>query len=108
MITLISLIVMVLGIVIYELRQPKAVEEAIVILSRKRAKKVRLSLDAAQSEAVEALVRDGWRRTGAVSALASTGWKGYPSTGEMVLNAWKTTPGHPVAGPGHPVAGGRP
>jgi hypothetical protein len=68
--------------------------ESAVIVRRSRAEQKVVALDTPKTEAVNALVADGWKRKAAVSALASNGWKGYPNVSQMVLNAWKSMPGY--------------
>jgi hypothetical protein len=70
-----------------------ATEQAVVVRPGRRPKREKVSLDQAKEDAVEALMRDGWKRPAAVSALASIGWRGYPDTAEMVLSAWQSMPG---------------
>lgn len=68
--------------------------EPAIIVRRSKAQPKIVSLDQPKLDAVEALVRDGWKRKAAVSALASNGWRGYPEVPQMVLNAWKNMPGY--------------
>jgi hypothetical protein len=85
------------GWAVYEMiKQHRTVAEddAVVVTPGHKPKRVRVSLDQAKEDAIEALVRDGWKRTAAVSALMSIGWRGYPDTAEMVLSAWKSMPAY--------------
>lgn len=77
----------------YMQRQTLSREPAVIVRHAKAQPKM-VSLDKPKLDAVEALVRDGWKRKAAVSALATNGWKGYPDVSQMVLNAWKTMPGY--------------
>lgn len=88
------------GFLIYSLikrewdKRHVATEEAVVVRPGRQPKRQKVTLDQAKEDAVEALMRDGWKRPAAVSALASIGWRGYPNTAEMVLSAWKAMPGY--------------
>jgi hypothetical protein len=69
-------------------------KEPAVIVRKGRVTKVTVALDEPKVLAVNALMRDGWKRTAAVSALANSNWVGYPDPNAMVLAAWHSMPSY--------------